>query len=111
MNRPNRFPSTSITRLASSRSSKVTKKSSAFAPDKYQDHYQTALKQLVQDKVKGRKIVAPHEEARPKGTNVVDLMAALKKSVGEASPAKKAAASESKPAAKKASPKGKKKAS
>ncbi len=90
----------------------ITKKSSAFAPDKYEDHYQTALKELVQDKVKGRKIIAPHEETRPKGTNVVDLMAALKKSVGEAAPGKKAAAGEAKSApAKKAAPKGKKKAS
>ncbi len=92
----------------------ITKKSSAFAPDKFEDHYQTALKQLVQDKVKGRKIIAPHEETRPKGTNVVDLMAALKKSVGEAGGgAKKAAASEpaAKAPAKKAAPKGKKKAS
>lgn len=90
----------------------ITKKSSAFAPEKYEDHYQTALKQLVQDKVKGRKIIAPHEENRPKGTNVVDLMAALKKSVGEAG-GKKAAAAEpaAKAPAKKAAPKGKKKAS
>lgn len=61
----------------------IGKKSAAFSPDKFEDHYQTALKQLVQDKVKGRKIIAPHEEARPKGTNVVDLMEALKKSVGD----------------------------
>lgn len=60
----------------------IGKKSSTFAPEKFEDHYQTALKQLVQDKIKGRKIIAPHEEARPKGTNVVDLMEALKKSVG-----------------------------
>lgn len=61
----------------------ITKKSAAFDAGKYEDHYQTALKQLVQDKVKGRKIIAPHEETRPKGTNVVDLMEALKKSVGD----------------------------
>lgn len=90
----------------------ITKKSAAFAPEKYEDHYQTALKQLVQDKVKGRKIVAPHEDARPKGTNVVDLMAALKKSVGEAGGTRKASGEASgKPAAKKSAPKSKKKAS
>lgn len=91
----------------------ITKKSSAFAPDKYEDHYQTALKQLVQDKVKGRKIIAPHEEGRPKGTNVVDLMAALKKSVGETG-GKKTASGETtakSAPAKKAAPKSKKKAS
>lgn len=62
----------------------ITKKSGKFAPEKYQDHYQTALKELVQAKLKGRKIIAPHEDARPKGANVVDLMEALKKSVGQA---------------------------
>ena len=61
----------------------ITKKSAAFAPDKYEDHYQTALKQLVQDKLKGHKIIAPHEEPALRGTNVVDLMEALKRSVGQ----------------------------
>jgi DNA end-binding protein Ku len=62
----------------------IDKKSAAFAPEKYQDHYQTALKELVQNKLKGRKIIAPHDETRPKGANVVDLMEALKRSVGQA---------------------------
>ena len=61
----------------------ITNKSSKFAPEKYEDHYQTALHELVQAKLKGRKIIAPSEESRPKGTNVVDLMEALKKSVGQ----------------------------
>ncbi len=60
----------------------MKKKSGEFQPEKFQDHYATELKRLVQDKLKGRKIIAPHEEARPKGTNVVDLMEALRKSVG-----------------------------
>ncbi|WP_295559378.1 Ku protein [uncultured Hyphomicrobium sp.] len=60
----------------------IGKKSSAFKPDKFEDHYQTALKALIQDKLKGRKIVA-HEQDRPKGGNIVDLMEALKRSVGK----------------------------
>lgn len=60
----------------------MKKKSAPFQPDKFQDHYATELKRLLQDKLKGRKIVAPHEEARPTGTNVVDLMEALRRSVG-----------------------------
>jgi DNA end-binding protein Ku len=41
----------------------------------------------VQEKLKGRKIIASTEESRPKGSNVVDLMEALRKSVrGEGSP-------------------------
>ena len=67
----------------------ITKKSSKFAPEKYEDHYQAALHELVQAKLKGRKIIAPSEELRPKGANVVDLMEALKKSVGQ--PGKSAA--------------------
>mgnify|MGYP000137795145 CR=1 FL=1 len=64
----------------------IGKKSAAFKPEKFEDHYQTALKALVQDKLKGRKIVA-HEQDRPKGGNIVDLMEALKRSVN-ASPEK-----------------------
>jgi len=60
----------------------IEKKSEPFAASKYQDHYATALRELVQDKLKGRKIVAPHEE-RPQGSNVVDLMEALKRSIGQ----------------------------
>jgi DNA end-binding protein Ku len=59
----------------------IEKKSGAFKPDKFEDHYASALKALIQDKLKGRKIVA-HEQERPKGGNIVDLMEALKKSVG-----------------------------
>jgi DNA end-binding protein Ku len=59
----------------------ITQKSSKFAPEKYEDHYQTALHELVQAKLKGGKIIAPSEASRPKGANVVDLMEALKKSV------------------------------
>jgi DNA end-binding protein Ku len=59
----------------------IGKKSAAFKPEQFQDHYATALRELVQQKLKGRKIIAPSEEARPKGGNVVDLMEALRKSV------------------------------
>jgi DNA end-binding protein Ku len=68
----------------------IEKKSGAFNPRKFQDHYATALRELVQDKLKGRKIIAPREEARPAGSNVVDLMEALKRSVGQPAPAGKA---------------------
>jgi DNA end-binding protein Ku len=59
----------------------IEKKASAFRPEKFEDHYATALRTLIKDKLKGRKIVA-HEDERPKGGNIVDLMEALKKSVG-----------------------------
>ena len=63
----------------------IEKKSAAFNPKKFEDHYASALRELVQDKLKGRKIIAPHEDARPSGGNVVDLMEALKRSVGQPS--------------------------
>lgn len=60
----------------------IGKKTAPFKPDQYKDHYQVALKELVQAKLKGNKVIA-HEEQRPTGTNVVDLMEALKRSIGQ----------------------------
>lgn len=79
----------------------ITKKSSKFAPEKFEDHYQTALHDLVQAKLKGRKIIAPSEETRPKGANVVDLMEALKKSVGQSGKTDKTAPKPKAPKSKK----------
>ena len=50
-------------------------------------HYGTALKELVQEKMKGHKVVAKEAE-RPSGGNIVDLMEALTRSIGEAGPGK-----------------------
>jgi DNA end-binding protein Ku len=75
----------------------IGRKSGKFAPTEFENHYATALRELVQKKMKGQKITAPHEEA-PRGAKVIDLMAALKKSIGDggkskakAPPAKKKA--------------------
>jgi non-homologous end joining protein Ku len=59
----------------------ITKKSGAFHPEKFENHYQTALKELVQEKLKGKKIISTPEVPRSLGANVVDLMAALRASV------------------------------
>ncbi|RHW18338.1 Ku protein [Sphingomonas gilva] len=74
----------------------IDKKTKPFDADAFKDRYVDALKALVakKRKAKGKKIVSTDEdEARPSGSNVVDLMAALKKSVesGARAPAKKAA--------------------
>lgn len=70
----------------------IGRKTSAFDASKFEDHYATALKALIKDKLKGRRIVAHAEEERPKGANVVDLMEALRRSVGggKKAPAKSA---------------------
>jgi DNA end-binding protein Ku len=57
----------------------VNQKSGRFEPDKFEDHYETALVDLINSKRAGKPIT-PKE--RPKGENVVDLMEALRRSVG-----------------------------
>jgi DNA end-binding protein Ku len=59
----------------------VNQKSGHFEPDKFEDQYETALIDLINHKRAGKPI-APKE--RPRGDNVVDLMEALKRSVGGA---------------------------
>ena len=61
----------------------IERKAGKFAPEQFENHYHTGLKELVDKKTKGQKIIAPHEEAAPRG-KVVDLMAALKKSISDA---------------------------
>jgi DNA end-binding protein Ku len=59
----------------------VNQKSGRFEPKKFEDQYETALIELINQKRSGKPIV-PKE--RPRGENVVDLMEALRKSVGGA---------------------------
>jgi DNA end-binding protein Ku len=75
----------------------IEKKTHRFDPKAFKDHYQAALRELIEKKLKskGRKVSAPEEEERrPTGGNVVDLMSALKKSL-EGGPAKPPAPSKS----------------
>jgi len=68
----------------------IERKAGDFAPDDFEDHYATALRELVNKKMKGQKIKAPHEEAAPGSAKVIDLMSALRKSIGEGSSGGKA---------------------
>lgn len=61
----------------------IERKAGDFAPEKFEDHYATALRELINKKMKGQKIKAPHEEVSPGGAKVIDLMSALRKSIGE----------------------------
>jgi DNA end-binding protein Ku len=62
----------------------VTQKTSDFEPEKFEDHYEEALTELINAKRNGKTI---NPRPRPKGENVVDLMDALKKSIAGATPA------------------------
>ena len=83
----------------------IAKKTGAFEPGEFHDRYVDALKDLIERKrkAKGRKIVEDADDAAPaKGSNVVDLMAALKKSMEKPGAAAAADAPAKKTAAKRA---------
>ena len=87
----------------------IEKKSGTFDAGEYKNRYVDALKSLIDKKLKnkGAKIEAEEEADRPAGGNVVDLMAALKNSLGESAEAAKSKAKPtraSKPARAKAEP-------
>ena len=63
----------------------VQQKSGRFEPDKFEDQYEAPLIELINSKRAGKPVTA---KARPRGENVVDLMDALRRSVGGAEPAK-----------------------
>jgi DNA end-binding protein Ku len=89
----------------------IAKKTAPFDPSKFHDRYIEALQDLIERKRKGKTIHTEDDTAAPaKGMNVVDLMAALKRSIekpgatandDDSKPAKKSAA---KPAAAKKAP-------
>ena len=88
----------------------IDKKTGKFDASEFHNRYVDALKGLIEEKRKkkggGLVIQDADEEPRAK-SNVVDLMAALKKSLGESND-NAAAAPAKKPAAKKAAPRPKK---
>jgi DNA end-binding protein Ku len=96
----------------------IAKKTAKFDPQEFHDRYVDALKNLVEKKrkAKGRKIIEDKDDddTGRKGSNVVDLMAALKKSMEKSggsaaktdttdkAPAKKAPPKKAAPAKKRA---------
>ena len=72
----------------------IDKKTGKFDASDFHDRYVDALKELIEHKKKGKTLNIDNDDdanADPRGSNVVDLMAALKKSIGPASKAKKPA--------------------
>jgi DNA end-binding protein Ku len=87
----------------------IDKKTGPFKPEEFHDRYVDALQRLIEKKkkAKGKRIIEDVEEPTGgKGGNVIDLMAALKKSVGDGAkkaPAKKAASPKARAPAKRKS--------
>jgi len=79
----------------------VDQKSGHFDPDKFEDRYEAALLEMINTKQKGLPVA---KVKRPSGSNVVDLMDALRQSIG----AKADKPAPAKPTRKKASTKVKK---
>ena len=81
----------------------IERKTGKFDPSEFHNRYVDALKELIKEKqrAKGEKVIQdPEADAPPpKGSNVVDLMAALKRSLGDEKGGK--AANENRGAAKK----------
>jgi DNA end-binding protein Ku len=79
----------------------IERKAGEFDPNEFHNRYVDALHRLIEkkQKAKGAKIIEEEDEGPPKGSNVIDLMAALKKSLGD----EKKGKAEAKP--KKATPK------
>lgn len=78
----------------------IDKKTAPFDAKIFEDRYIEALEGLIEKKrrSRGRKIIEDADEERPRGGNVIDLMAALRKSVD--TPARKAKAQSRKSASK-----------
>jgi DNA end-binding protein Ku len=86
----------------------IDKKTGKFDASEFHDRYVDALKDLIERKKKGKTITVEDDKGGdPRGSNVVDLMAALKKSLGTgggSGAGGSAKAPAKKPAAKKAAP-------
>ena len=59
----------------------IERQGGRFEPDDTEDRYQTRLREIIAAKAEGAEISAP--EAAEEESNVVDLMAALRRSLGE----------------------------
>lgn len=91
----------------------IQRKTAKFHPEKFKSHYLGALKDLIDEKrKKGKVTAATDDELESEGSNVIDLMEALRKSVAKKGGAVKthkatAATTRRKPAARKTTAKKK----
>jgi DNA end-binding protein Ku len=82
----------------------IERKSAAFNPSKFKSHYMGALKDLIDEKKKKGKVSAATDEELEEGSNVIDLMEALRRSVAKKGSAARAPAARRKTPARKSSP-------
>jgi len=94
---PRQKPAADMVKLATQL---IERQHGRFEPADTEDRYETRLRELIKAKLEGEGIT-PEEPEEPEGGNVIDLMAALKASLGEdrqrtrKAPAKPASASKS----------------
>jgi DNA end-binding protein Ku len=66
----------------------IERKTGPFDAAAFKDHYTRALRELIDERLKGKKPkTVEAEEPAPRGDNVIDLMAALKQSLEGGAPA------------------------
>jgi DNA end-binding protein Ku len=75
-----------------------------FEPDEFEDDYRTAIEEMVKAKIEGGEVKRTPKSTKTSG-EVVDLLAALQKSVNAAKSARGEADEEEKPAKKKSTAK------
>ena len=68
----------------------IDRQKETFEPADLEDRYESRLREVIDAKLKGEGI-APEAQEEPRGDNVIDLMAALKRSLGAGTRAKKKA--------------------
>ena len=82
----------------------IVKKTARFDAKVFKDHYQSALRDLISRKLhsKGKRVATPEAEPEPSSgrSNVLDLMAVLKKSLEGTKTVRGTAARRTKPKAK-----------
>ena len=76
----------------------IEQKVTHFDPKQYEDRYEVALMQMIREKLKGHK---PIIASAPERGNVINLMDALKASLGQAKPAAPSKSKTAEPAAEK----------
>jgi DNA end-binding protein Ku len=94
---PDVKPDKAMTEIASKI---IDQMSGDFEPEEFRDRYEDALRDLIQAKLKGHKQTIRAEE--PEDTDVKDLMAMLKKSLGEGPAERRKPARMAEPAKKRA---------